>query len=382
MAAALARPSDCVPLDEPGLRDLVVQLRSGVDRGDEALVGQMALEIDDRLPCLTFPPAPHTWAELLVLRAVTAYATDGEWESPMAAALRVYPGVDRVVSSRHPLASWEPPVLDAAQGPLPPPGVRVYVDGLPSATFPPRNQVALVQRTDGRWWNTVVVDADHALPSDWLEDAVVPPPHVGYSATLSAGYSWGTPWQDPQFRSDWVLPVTPGEQPLHGLTVRAQAGVALERPVAFLADASTTLTNRSPGTAALGAVAWNPGTAAVGVGVAVASVDVVQGPPDSRRGTQERLWLPGGAAVARVATSGRFRWGLGGDLTWGPAVVRVAADVGLGLPPGRNGRWVVGFGFADTSATLEQQGPGAPRALKVGSRRLVASVGRSFGEDL
>ncbi|MEQ1503752.1 MAG: hypothetical protein ABMB14_16045, partial [Myxococcota bacterium] len=198
LAASDGTPT-CAPLDEPELRSYVLDAQSAIDRGDVELPAAILSELDARLPCLTFAPAPRMWADVLMARAIVEFSRGGDWEDPLAGALRIRPGIDRGVGAGHPLFKWEPPPPPAG-GPPVPDGVRLYVDGFPSPTVPPSEGLYLVQKTDGRYWNTRLVH-DGALPEDWLAAPVDQPARirawgrlglVGGAGMVDQRTSWGS----------------------------------------------------------------------------------------------------------------------------------------------------------------------------------------------
>ena len=170
------RPDSCEPLDASRFRDLLLQLQAGIDRGNLELSEQVIATMRHELPCLDFAPRSRQWAAYLVGEAVVRFAKGEDWEPAMATALRIYPNVDRGVSSRHPLASWEPPA-PLSQGPRVPSMVTVYVDGMRAEQLPPSGELHLVQRTDGRFWNTWLAEPDTPVPLDATDPAFIQQAH-------------------------------------------------------------------------------------------------------------------------------------------------------------------------------------------------------------
>src|SRR5262245_1926279 len=89
--AQAADRKSCPPLEEAELRALVLDVQSSIDRGDIELPSTILDEVDSRITCLVFAPAPRMWAELLVARAIVEFSLGGDWEDSMAAALRIRP---------------------------------------------------------------------------------------------------------------------------------------------------------------------------------------------------------------------------------------------------------------------------------------------------
>lgn len=384
--AALAAP-DCEPLDEAGFRDIALLLRSGVDRGDDSLVRTMSAELDARVPCMRFAPEPHTLADVLVLRAIAAYAAGGDWETPMAAALRIWPSVDRIVSSRHPLASWEPPEptgWTAAEA-----RERLYVDGLPSQSVPGPADIALVQRTDGTWWNSWLTSPDNPLPEGWAQEPVVPPPHIRFQAVTSIGLAAMARYQDPNFESDWVQTVEPTDAPgvLLGGTGRVLA--TFYSPFGLTAAASGWLHPDSPGLDVHGAGVWAPKHLVLGIGAGTRAIEVFEGPVDGSpealaSGLQEshqRFMLRYPAALARLWWGRKARWEVGAVYGRSAAIQRWSFDAELELPrKTRGARWVLSFGLDSAEGRFEQIGVRRERTLSSGSARTWLGVGWAWGE--
>ncbi len=175
----------CETLDEADFRSYVLDAQSAIDRGDIELPAAILAEVEARLPCLDFSPAPRMWAELLVAKAIVEYSRGGDWQAPLATALRIRPAIDRGVGSGHPMREWEAPPAPPGGPPLDAAGVRVFVDGLASPTAPPSEGLHLVQKTDGRFWNSVLL-LDEPPPPGWLEDPVDQPSRVVAFGRLGA----------------------------------------------------------------------------------------------------------------------------------------------------------------------------------------------------
>lgn len=385
-AQAAAPP--CEALDAGGFRDLSLLLRSGVDRGDDALVDAMIAEFDARLPCLAFAPEPHAWADVLVLWSIAAYADGGDWQAPMAAALRIWPAVDRVVSSRHPLASWEPPPA-GAEGPPADDRYRVYVDGLPATHLPPPGALALVQRTDGVWWNSAVARPGAPLPDGWEAARVVPPPHVATRATVAVGFAGIAPWQSPDFDTDWVQDVGPGDRPGGALGGRADLVSTFFSPFGVLVSGTGWGSAQSPGLDVHAAGVWAPPHLVLGLGGGTGSVETIEGPRagsplavDTGVEEERRVYmLRYAVGVARVSGGDQLRWQVGLVGAGSANATRWAGDLELGLPRrSARARWLVGVGFAAIEGRFEQVGTTSARRLDAGSGRAWFVLGRAFGE--
>lgn len=388
LGQARAAAPACEALDPSGFRDVSLLLRSGVDRGDDALVDAMIAELDTRIPCLTFAPEPHAWADILVLRAIAAYADGGDWQTPMAAALRIWPAVDRVVSSRHPLSSWEPPPVPG-EGPLAHERARVYVDGLPTDRLPPPGVLSLVQRTDGTWWNSVVVGPDTPLPDGWEADHVVPAPHIATRASVAVGFAGIAPFQAPQFETDWIQDIGPGDRPGLAVGGRGDLITTFFSPFGVLVTGTGWASQQSPGLDLFASGVWAPRHLVLGVGGGTASVETIEGPRDGsplaiQTGIEEirRVYmLRYAVGVLRLDGGGdRLAWQVGLAGGGSANATRWSGDAELGLPhrAGR-GRWLLAIGFASIEGRFEQVGSTAARTLTSGSARAWLSVGRAWG---
>ncbi len=384
---ALAAP-DCEPLTEGAFRDLSLLLRSGVDRGDADLVETMVAEFDAQVSCLVFAPDPHALADILVLRAIAAYAAEGDWETPMAAALRIWPAVDRVVSSRHPLATWEPPE-QAAPAPLHETRDRLYIDGLPDQGLPPPGSMALVQRTDGTWWNSWLVTPATPLPEGWVDEPVQPPPHVAVRGLVSLMGGAVSRTQTPDFDTDWLQTLEASDATMAGSGLSGGAVVTFHSPFGFLAHGTAWLLAKSPGIDGHVAGVWAPKNALLGVGVGTSSVETLEGPPDDSRlaartgqSEQRRLYM-----LRYLAAVGQVRWGK--QTTWQLETVvggsnnlrRLSGEALVGLPGERTrNRWLLGLGASTVQGRFEQVDAGPNRTFSGGSSRAWLSVGWALGE--
>jgi hypothetical protein len=177
----------CRPLEREAFRSLVVDSQSALDRGDLDLLLAILDEIDRDVPCLEFAPAPRLWADLMVVQAVAAFAQDGDWKRPLAAALRIRPGIDRSVGRAHPMYDWLPPPEDDG---TPWTGeATLYVDGKESAALPPEDGWYLVQKTDGEYWETHWQRSEPPDP-EWVALPVERPASLFWQVT--GGGQFGT----------------------------------------------------------------------------------------------------------------------------------------------------------------------------------------------
>lgn len=183
-SVVLAAPDRCEPLGEAEFRSYVLDAQSAIDRGDIELPSAILAEVEKRLPCLDHAPQPRMWADLLVCKAIVEYSRGGDWEDALATALAIRPAIDRGVGTGHPIHDWKPPPSPAS-GPPVPSGVRLFVDGFVSPVEPPSEGLHLVQKTDGRFWNSFL-SSDGDLPPGWVSSPVEQPPRIIAFARIGA----------------------------------------------------------------------------------------------------------------------------------------------------------------------------------------------------
>jgi len=387
-ASAWAASPSCEPLDEAGFRDLLLQLQAGIDRGDLALSGEIVAEVRREVPCFDFAPRPRQWAAYLVGESIVRFARGEAWEPTMASALRLYPAVERGVSSRHPLASWEPPA--GAE-----PGASVtrdglFVDGLPAEALPGEGEVHLVQRTDGRFWNSVLVEPEAPLPSGWATSPVEQPPRLISFLAIDGGAGVASVLQVPDFETDWVQTIEPSTRTAASVAVDGQGAVTFYSPFGLYARGTIWLWGASPGLDAHAAAIWTYRGLMVGAGGGATSLDELQGP---RRGTPLATALPESSETHRVhmpryalgtvhLRGGRgMRWHTGLTLGGGASVAHGVLEAHLSQrsTPDRVGAWRGGLTIAFSRGQLaEQRRP--DNQLDVGSSRVALTFGRVWGE--
>jgi hypothetical protein len=387
LAAALAADTPCEPLDELDFRELLLQLQAGIDRGNLDLSTDVITTFHARTPCLTFAPEPRRWADLLVGEAIVKFAAGEDWEPVMAAALHIYPAVDRGVSSRHPLATWEPPE-PRPPGPQIAQDTRLFVDGLPSERLPALGEVHLVQRTDGRFWNTVRTGPDDPLPPGWAEDKVVQPARIISYGAIGLGVGVASLSQVPSFSTDWVQRIEPGQRAAPALAAHVQAQATFYSPFGVYGRASVWTWSASPGIDAQVAGIWTYRGLMLGAGAGTASVDAFQGPavdselatlaPDSTE--SHRLYLPRYALGTAQLRSGRStRWHAGLTIGSGPQTQRGLLEAHVSPEASGGSRWRVGASVEWIATVLEEQR--FPRnTLNVGSVRGGLHLSRVWGE--
>ena len=383
------RPDSCEPLDASRFRDLLLQLQAGIDRGNLELSEQVIATMRHELPCLDFAPRSRQWAAYLVGEAVVRFAKGEDWEPAMATALRIYPNVDRGVSSRHPLASWEPPA-PLSQGPRVPSMVTVYVDGMRAEQLPPSGELHLVQRTDGRFWNTWLAEPDTPVPLGWATARVEPPPRVSSWGLVAGGIGTGWVRQEPLFTTDWVQTIGPTDRGGSYLAGQLQGAATFYSPVGVWARASGSTWGASPGLDACVAGIWTWHDLLLGAGAGTTSVEAMQGLTEETLVAEDspedletrRIYLPRyllGTMQLRGGT--KLRYHLSILLGSGAAVNRALLEAAVGLPASEDqiGRWRVGLTLENTSGLMVEQQRPANR-MQVGSTRTTITFGRAFGE--
>ncbi len=375
----------CEPLDEPAFRDLLLQLQAGIDRGDLDLSKEVVAAFETRIPCLTFAPEPRRWADLLVGEAIVRFAEGAPWEPVMTTALRIYPAVDRGVSSRHPLASWEPPEpsepLDVVRA-----SDNLWVDGLRAEALPPAHEVHLVQRTDGRFWNSIRTGPDQPLPPGWASAPVEQPDRVISWGAFGLGMGIGSIDQQPGFASDWTPTIAAGTRTAPALAAHAQGQATFYSAFGVYARATAWSWPESPGIGGhvAGIATWRVLT--VGAGIGTASIEVIQGPTtpvvvdDQEVGESHTRYLPRyGVGVVHLRGGTDTRWHLGLALGGSGTTQRGLFEAHFAPSEGGNGRWRIGATLEWIRGTVEEQGR-SQASVDVGSVRSGLHIGRVFGE--
>lgn len=328
LAIASAGAAPCEPVDELVFRSYVLDAQAAIDRGDVELPEAILDELDQRLPCLTFPPAPRMWADLLVAEAIVEFSRGGDWASPMAAALRIRPRIDRGVGAGHPLATWQPPVLDL-QGPLAPPQATFYVDGLQTKRLPPDQGLWLLQKTDGRFWNTLLL-RNEPLPEDWVMEPVISPPRLVAWVRGGILLGGGAITQSNDWGSDLYLTYRGLERPELAWGGAADVQITFFSPLGVLAQgiAPWTLDGFS-GDGRINGV-WTLGGLSVGAGIGSSLIVTYEGDEEQPRRRTRPLRYGSGVAMLRS----RGRLGLDVSVAGGlsTALARYEASAGLLVP--------------------------------------------------
>lgn len=385
LVPSFAWGATCEPLDEQDFRGLLLQLQAGIDRGDLELSKEVLSAVENRLPCLTFAPEPRRWADLLMGEAVVRFAEGDDWEPVLTTALRIYPGVDRGVSSQHPLASWEPPPPDPpGQGGTVPDGI--YVDGLPADELPPAGEVHLIQRTDGRYWNTFRTGPSQALPAGWTDEEVEQPPRIVSWGVLGGGLGIASLGQTPTFQSDWTPTIAQGTRTAPALALHGQAQATIYSAFGFYTRGSVWTWSQSPGIDAhiAGIGTWRALT--VGAGVGTASVEVVQGPEtpvlldDQEVGESIDRFLPRyGLLMVHLRSGADTRWHAGATVGALGPTQRGLFEFHIAPSPDNSGRWRVGATLEWVRSEVQEQGRPVA-SVDVVSVRSALHIGRVFGE--
>ncbi|MEQ1569503.1 MAG: hypothetical protein ABMA64_27955 [Myxococcota bacterium] len=350
-AAEPERRSDaapCTPMDDSELRSFVLDAQSAIDRGDIETPAAILKEIDRRVGCFTFVVPSRVWADLQVARAIVEFSSGGDWESPMAAALRIRPSIDRGVGPGHPLYRWEPPA-PGPTGPPVPTGHRLYVDGLASPVMPPETGTYLVQKTDptGRTVNSRMLH-DEALDPQWAAAPLELPPRIASWGRVGARFSGGSQLQDASWTSDVFPDVSPSAA---GFALTGDTQVTFYSPFGVLAhgDVGWMLAPQADGrVAAIGT--WRGFTAGAGLGRQL--VLLTQNTYDSAGTGTDAVIVPihpvqvlqYGHLTANVRSGGEVKYDVGGTLGASAATTRFELTFGLVVPVAgqryRLGAWV------------------------------------------
>lgn len=351
LPVAHAAAPACEALDESTFRAYVFDAFAGVERGDVELTTAIVEEVWGRLPCLTFSPDPGLWAELLVSRSILEFSRGGDWQDPLVAALRLRKGIDRGVGPGHPIASFEPPP-DPPMGPPVPALAKLLVDGRPSPVLPPAEGLWLVQKTDGRFWDTLVLH-DAPVPEGWASEPVVGPPRVEAWARVGASLGYGDVWSDPNWQ--------PAGRVLDGDDARergAPLGAQGDLHATFYSSfgvqgaARVSAMPRSPGLDGRALAIAERGAVTVGAGLAAYTVDVFRSDLDPGAVALETFTSSplARAVVGMVSVRPRHRPLVDGGATADLSVVAGGsrgggyADLDLGLATALGGRTPYRFG--------------------------------------
>jgi hypothetical protein len=373
LAGAALAGTRCVPLDEDELRRLVLASQEALDRDDSTTHASIVDEAYARVACLTFAPPPRLWADLLVGVAIARFYRHEDWESPMAAALRAHPSVDRGVGGGHPLATFDPPPVEGTGG-LAPEGVDLWVDGIETHTLPAPDGLHLVQRHEGRFWSTRIVQ-DAAVDPDWLTDRMELPPHLATWGTVSLQVGGGSARQVPDWPSDYI---TFHKQGSGTGGFAATAAATFWSPFGIGLDVSLPGSTKTLGAHASGVALWSHRGLDLGVGGGLVAIDVWEGTGD---GAWRPVPLPYLLVSAETRLGARARWNLGASAGAGRAVTRFDGRAGYAFPTDKRIQWRVAGDFSRADASFEQPGFTDPEHL-VASRnqRFMVQFGFDWGE--
>jgi hypothetical protein len=348
-AGALAKEPHCAPLGEVELRQILLQLRVTVELDDSATHRALVEELEERLPCADFAPSRQLWAEFLVHEALRAFAAGGDWQTPLGAAIRAFPQVDREVGPSHPMATWQPPPAEPAVGApeLAPAGLLLYVDGEGALALPPATGIHLVQKSDGRWWAGRLVEGE-AIEQDWLRAPIQAPVHTALWADLSAFAGASGQAQSATPAADFFAdPRSTGG----GAGLRLAGRTSFRSPFGVAAEASVPVAPVSTAGAAEGrlgiAVSSGPAWASVGGGLADAAAT------EGAQVHHFRLLYPDVAIGARLLDP----WSLELEASGGAAAAVQTGEARLGLvAPSKSWRPRIGIRASGTQAQLAQEG--------------------------
>lgn len=369
---ALAQEPTCEALTPEELGGRVSIARQALFYEEMGTFAAVAHELEERIPCLTAVPAPEVWAQHLVSLAVLAYAQDGDWQTPLASALRVHPSVDRGVGATHPIAQWSAPYEDTGTLSPVPRGVTVHIDARKVSYVPALKGPHLVQVERGGVLRSAFL-VDQPIPAEWLPvpAAELPTPStdsragdsIGWLA-VSAGLGWRGGSQRVETPGDFLADDS-GGVPFAGIGVIGQMTVA--GPVGLTIEGAAQLAEFplvAGGSVGLGLVS-DALTATVGAALIADSVRVLD----------SDLPLVALAPALMVGTTpgamdGRV------ELAWAPAVSRIAVNSGIKLGAGTLAPRI-GLHGAWSQAHLVQADSG--RAINVGGWQAAATFGVRLG---
>ncbi len=325
VAVAAAWTVGCEPLTEADLADRIHGSLDAIHRADVEGHRAIIRDLEQRLPCLDYVPSPERWAELLVGIAIVEHAAGGDWQAPLATALRIDPDVHLLVGPTHPFRSWSPPIEGGVPERAVPDGVRIYLDGELVEVVRDTAGIHLAQRRTGDGWTTLLLRGE-AVPDAWFEEPDLATSGLRTHAVveLRPGYTRSGQAVEPEgsWLADQALP-----RPALGVGARARVGPGelpglyadvripeLPRSRFALGHAGLDLPVGSWVVQAGGGVGWHEAvdgdgavldvvaapTVGLGVAAEVPRVD----------GLVQTTWVPG---FARVGALGGFAIG-GGDL--------------------------------------------------------------------
>jgi hypothetical protein len=266
----------------------------------------------------------------------------------------------------------------------------VFVDGLPAENLPADDGVHLVQRTDGRFWNSLWVGPDDPLPPGWVAAPVQPPPRITSFLAVDGGIGLAGVRQVPSFDTDWVQTIEPGDRRVVSVAADAQGAATFYSPFGVYGRGTVWLWGASPGLDAEVAAIWTWRGLLLGAGGGVTSIDELQGPEPGTPLAQalpeaqetHRVYMPRYALGTLHLRSGRkLRWHGGVTVGMGASLSHAVAELHVGQPidPAVSSRWRVGLTAAFTSGVLtEQRRP--DNRLEVGSSRVALTIGRVWGD--
>ncbi|MFT7518597.1 MAG: hypothetical protein ACI9MC_000729 [Kiritimatiellia bacterium] len=359
-STAWAAP-DCEGLDEQNFLTLVNQGKDAIDQGDSETQRSRVLELQRRIPCLTFAPRPRILADYFVLEAILEFASQGDWRTSLDTALRLRPTVDRFVGGGHPMAQHQPSSAVPVGQPITSDESIVYVDGEVATRLPGVGARHLVQVTrDGRWRSRLV--ADEPLPSGFLVDRIKAPVEWDWWGQANATVG---PTGVSQRHSSRVT-LAAGERAwvpdgdhlaaLGGLVLRAglsRDGVGLStevdvglsgfaRPVGSHAQLALT--------AGSSRVQLGAG-AGVGASAYVVAADQEQGPNERVALSKTRLALPFGLLTAQIHA---LHWDGAATVGLGPQSARASGSFGA-LSTDPTLPWRLGLSGAVQRSRFDQE---------------------------
>lgn len=274
-------------------------------------------------------------AQAAISLAIVEFGRGGDWEAPLAGALRVRPGVDRFVGPGHPIAEWQAPPAKDGEPTAVPVGARVYVDGtVEPLAIPSSPGLRLVQRElDGRWATAVF---SGPVPAEWLTAPIRGRAVVERWAVASVRVGGGV-WRQATHWETAYIPDRAWASSLEGLDLRV--GLSYGTICGEL-EATGSLRNLDDATAFGARITglWRRGDLAVGPGAGVAAITTYQGVGE--HGDYREVLAPYAYAVGQRRAGEGVRWDQSVLAGGSRSLLRIEVRAGFtseGAPPVRFG---------------------------------------------
>jgi hypothetical protein len=256
-----------------------------------------------------------------------------------------------------------------------PSGVRLYVDGFPSPTLPPEEGLYLVQKTDGRFWNTVLLH-DEELPMSWVDAPVEQPPRLASWGRVGVVVGSGSVLQSPSWPSD-IYRTVDRRRLMGGASGEMQ--LTFFSPFGLLGHASVLASPALQVDGWLSAI-WAWRGLSVGLGPGTATFGVIERSFGQSVTEVERMHrLPYLQGSALLRTPGLSRWDVSLSAGGSPAMIHYEIGTGLMIPEIGGERYRIGLVMDARTAHFVQQGI-ADRTVRLSSSQLLVRIDWVRGE--